>query len=374
MENEEAKEVHENEMIEDSDSEEDIEVQPSDELCVSCKIQEGASNCELNVFCTERYNLYTHHDSVVGELSTCMIWIDRDPKDFDSTEKKSFVAVAHMNGEISIWNLLLLNPRGPSMVLGGKEENSSEWKPKSHTDSVLTLAWNKNTKALASGSVDGTVKLWNISTGECAKTFECDKEANITALDWHPREVNLLLVGLNNGNCIVINTQQAENNKIIFKIGSGINCARWNVLNPACFLVATDEGKVVSHDVRKQNGDPVFVVDCYEEEACTSIVFNRKKRNILMTAGAGEDQPIIIWQLTANGLQKLCSKILKVGPVLSVDFASEDHPTLILAGGLENIAVWDLRESSKMKALFSYVKPLETQGVTTTSEMEQSNE
>ena len=56
-----------------------------------------------------------------------------------------FVAVGHMNSEISIWDLMILNVPGPSLVLGGTNENG-DMRPGSHEDSVMCLQWNPHTK------------------------------------------------------------------------------------------------------------------------------------------------------------------------------------------------------------------------------------
>ncbi|NES00537.1 MAG: hypothetical protein F6J86_43285, partial [Symploca sp. SIO1B1] len=40
-----------------------------------------------------------------------------------------------------------------------------------HTNGVRTVAFSPNDKMLASGSRDGTIKFWDIQTGECLKTL-----------------------------------------------------------------------------------------------------------------------------------------------------------------------------------------------------------
>jgi len=99
------------EFEEDSDSEENMEVNESDEVVVLCKIDNAVSYLEMCVFDTTTYNLYTHHDLCVGEMSCSMCWIDVDPTD---GKEGSFVAIGHMDGEISLWDLRIVNVPGPS--------------------------------------------------------------------------------------------------------------------------------------------------------------------------------------------------------------------------------------------------------------------
>jgi len=54
-----------------------------------------------------------------------------------------------------------------------------------HTDLVYTVAFSPNGKTIASGSQDGTIKIWNIRTGKCLDTMRSDRpyeRINITGV------------------------------------------------------------------------------------------------------------------------------------------------------------------------------------------------
>ncbi|MCC5633744.1 hypothetical protein LC613_40710, partial [Nostoc sphaeroides CHAB 2801] len=54
-----------------------------------------------------------------------------------------------------------------------------------HTDWIWSVTFSPDGQTLASGSQDGTIKLWDIRTGECLKTLRCERpyEAmNITGI------------------------------------------------------------------------------------------------------------------------------------------------------------------------------------------------
>ena len=95
------------------------------------------------------------------------------------------------NPAIEIWNLDVLDPLEPSATLGGikdgelggaagKKKSSKRGKksipkmrPGSHTDAVMSLSWNKlYRQALASGSSDNLVKIWDVTTHKCSHTWD----------------------------------------------------------------------------------------------------------------------------------------------------------------------------------------------------------
>ena len=45
-----------------------------------------------------------------------------------------------------------------------------------HSDVVRSIAYSPNGNSIASGSEDATVKLWDVNTGNCTKTFYHDFE------------------------------------------------------------------------------------------------------------------------------------------------------------------------------------------------------
>lgn len=61
-----------------------------------------------------------------------------------------------------------------------------------HTKSILTLDWSKN-NFLISGSMDRTVKLWNVERSECLETFK--HEDFVTAVKFHPNDDRFFLSG-----------------------------------------------------------------------------------------------------------------------------------------------------------------------------------
>lgn len=62
-----------------------------------------------------------------------------------------------------------------------------------HTDTVCALAFNAAGDALASGGMDGRVKVWEAASGRCIQTLEGPGDA-VEWVRWHPKG-NVVLAG-----------------------------------------------------------------------------------------------------------------------------------------------------------------------------------
>ncbi|XWK88901.1 MAG: hypothetical protein U7127_02215 [Phormidium sp.] len=54
-----------------------------------------------------------------------------------------------------------------------------------HTNQIRTLAFSIGGNAIASGSADGTIKIWDVQTGECLRTLQAKRPyegMNITGI------------------------------------------------------------------------------------------------------------------------------------------------------------------------------------------------
>ena len=95
----------------------------------------------------------------------------------------------------------MLDPLEPTATLGGIDESKKKGKkgkkakpaylPGSHEDAVMALSWNKiYRQALASGSADKSVKIWDITTQTCSYTFNHHTDKVM----YHLQEHNLISI------------------------------------------------------------------------------------------------------------------------------------------------------------------------------------
>ena len=99
------------------------------------------------------------------------------------------------------------NPARPDVVAtGGADDTAFIWRVgqdayeetggaflhlEGHTDTVASLAFSSDGALLASGGMDGVVRVWDASTGACLQTLEGPGDA-VEWVRWHPRGAVLL--------------------------------------------------------------------------------------------------------------------------------------------------------------------------------------
>lgn len=66
------------------------------------------------------------------------------------------------------------------------------------TGIIQCIAWSPNGQILASGLLDGAIRLWNVETGECLRTLAGHKEA-VNSVAFNPKG-NILASGSADGN------------------------------------------------------------------------------------------------------------------------------------------------------------------------------
>jgi WD40 repeat protein len=229
-----------------------------------------------------------------------------------------------------------------------------------HTDAVLCVSDSfvgiGGEQLIASGSSDGTVRLWS-----------CDTARLVVTLTGHPARVHCVTSGFIVDGALLVASGCDDNKVRVFDCGSGA-CVRelvghssrvWGVsATVAADAVAAGAGGGVSAagvvylasasadtTIRLWNaltGDCVHVLSGHEEAVtCLSSFFTLPSTSALVFASGGKDRTVRLWDVASGA----CLRCLPChGALRSVSFGVVDRRgRLCIAGGCSNrvVQLWD---------------------------------
>ncbi|KIV86800.1 hypothetical protein PV11_02388 [Exophiala sideris] len=375
----------------DSDEErEDLQILSSDNLILAAKVEDEVAHLEVFVYEDEADNLYVHHDIMLPAIPLCVEWINHPVgKDSEKRKEGSFVAVGTMSPEIEVWDLDVVDSMYPTAILGQEIDGPAEGeangestkkqkskkkkkKPKAnaeyHVDAVLALAANREHRnLLASASADKTVKLWDLNTGKCAKSYTMHS-GKVCALDWHPTESTVLLSGSYDRTVIATDMRAPDAVAPKWVVEADVEKVRWDVHDPNFFFVTTEAGTVHYFDARNvptshdKPSKPVWTLQAHDSAVSA---FDLSPSVPGLVATGSEDKRVKLWNIENNTPTMVVSRNLDVGRIFSVQFAPDSEVAfrLSVAGSRGQLQVWDISTNPNVRKAFAgKVKLPETSG------------
>jgi len=365
---------------EEDEEREELQILATDNLVIAAKVEDEVAYLEVYVYEDEADNLYVHHDIMLPAIPLCVEWLDiavgKSPLDqpLDQSSRANFVAVGTFDPDIEIWDLDTVDCMYPNAILGQAGEDSkgeTEPGPKKkkrrkrskkvnddyHVDAVLSLSANRNHRTLlASSSADKTVKLWDLSTTKCAKSYSyhTDKVCSIT---WHPKETTVLLSG-SYDRTIVAADMRAPNAKAPrWGVESDVEMVRWDPHDAHYFFVTTENGVIHYHDTRAvpstpEKSTPVWKLQAHDE-SISSFDINPIIPGFLVTGST--DKEVKLWNVQPSGPSMVVSRNLGVGKVFSTTFAPDAEVgfRLAVAGSKGAVRVWDTSTNAAVRRAFA---------------------
>lgn len=313
------------------------------------------------------------------------------------------------------------NPARPEEVAtGGGDDKTFVWRVgqeafeqnrgavlelRGHTDSITSLAYNYDGTNLATGSMDGTVKVWN-ADGMCIQTLEGAGEA-VEWVQWHPKG-GVVLAGADDftawmwlaasaacmqvfsghsgpvtcggftpdGKVVVTGGGEGDGTLKIWDPKSGeckftISGHSFHTLGLTCLDFSADSTVVMtgSEDgtaklVSLQGGGRV-VGTFSGHETKQSIEDVKQLKNLPLAVSAGLDGKLIVWDVATCTARLTCEHPDGVTKIAL-------HPTeaLAVSGCLDGgIRCWDLRTGECVKTFWGHTEAIQALSINSDGKM-----
>lgn len=328
------------------DDEEDLILNPNDNLILCTTAQDDISNLEVYVYDESAQNFYIHHDILLSSYPLCVDWLGLGGD--DKTGYSNFGILGTFMPEIEIWNLDSINPLEPELILCSKNDKEG------HSDAVLGLNVNPfDKKILVSGSADSKVILWDILN---ENPIQCYKEHNnkVQTVKFNKCEDNVMLSGSYDHS---IKIYDIRSNKSVIKlnVNCDIECIEFNPLNKFKFMVSYENGYIEEYDMNNLT-KPVFSFEAHKK-AVTGVTYSPQIPDLFVSSSL--DTHLKVWDsstltesIFSNGKQgfkptMIADKFLKktTGELFSCKFADDINYTVAVGGSKGELLLWQLEES-----------------------------
>lgn len=371
---------------EDDEEREELQVLATDNMLITAKVEDEVAHLEVYVYEDEADNLYVHHDIMLPAIPLCVEWLDLPVgKEMSNSDMRgNYVAVGTFDPDIEIWDLDTVDCMYPNAILGQisddgnantsgtsvrndkkqKRKKSKKSNDSYHVDAVLSLAANRQHRnLLASSSADKTVKLWDLNTTKCAKSYSHHTD-KVCSIAWNPKESTVLLSGSYDRTVVAADMRAPDAKVYRWGVESDVETVMWNPHDSNLFYVTTENGLIHYHDIRTapsspEASKPVWKLQAHDQ-SISSFDVNPAIPGFFATGSTDKD--VKLWNVQANGPSLVVSRNLGVGKIFSVKFAPDSEVAfrLAVAGSKGVVQVWDTSTNAAVRRIFaSRLAPIE---------------
>ncbi|XP_071797828.1 WD repeat-containing protein 13-like isoform X2 [Asterias amurensis] len=150
-----------------------------------------------------------------------------------ANEDKSRMACSSLDGTVSICQVL---PSPATVVCTLK----------GHESGVTDFCWSQSNDQILSSSLDGTVRLWAISSASCVRTVQDPDKSPIRACRFQPLNNNMIVTGNNRGHVNVLNVSTGKAAKGGFgRLSGQVLCMEFDD-NGSVLWAGDDKGTIFS--------------------------------------------------------------------------------------------------------------------------------
>ncbi|HEY7417515.1 MAG TPA: serine/threonine-protein kinase, partial [Ktedonobacteraceae bacterium] len=127
------------------------------------------------------------------------------------------------NSDVSISSIGINRGKPPFQKLPG---TAAMYIYRGHTNFVTAIAWSPGGEYIASGSVDGTVQIWDATTGKTILTYRVHA-ISVTAVAWSPDSKHIVS-GSDNGTIQIWDAVTGETILTYLNVGYDVNAIAWS--------------------------------------------------------------------------------------------------------------------------------------------------
>ncbi|KAK7208129.1 WD40-repeat-containing domain protein [Myxozyma melibiosi] len=365
---------------------EELQILDSDNLLLVAKTEDNLSHMEVYVYDQSEANLYVHHDILLPSFPLCVEWLNVrvGRTRTEENQQGSFAAIGTFEPNIEIWNLDVIDEMYPDAILGNLEADNQaaaasddeDEKPKKkdkkhkkkkakkpkkpvandkyHVDAILALSANKQHRnILASGSADKTIKLWDLNTLTCARSYSFHDD-KVCSLSWHPTEGPVLLTG-SYDRTVIASDMRVPDEFRRWGVDADVSGVRWDPHDSSRFYVATESGRVHCFDARTapavaspHKAKPLWTLQAHDSEV-TAFDVNANVSGLFVTGST--DHQVKVWNVSETGPSLFSSRDMGVGKVFSVSWLPDKPAARTVAVGGSNgvVQVWDTKTNDAVR-------------------------
>ncbi|XP_027339383.1 ribosome biogenesis protein BOP1 homolog [Abrus precatorius] len=206
---------------------------------------------------------------------------------------------------------------------------------KGHEDAVTSISLEASGQWMASGSSDGTVRIWEVETGRCLRRWEVGEPVNCVA--WNPLpDIHILAVSVGQ-DVLILNTC----------LGDGEEQKRIEELLWIDSSTASDDSGNKAPSVSWLKDDKHGGLRLRHFKTVTAVEWHRKGDYFSTVMPAGESRAVLIHQLSKKLTQKLPFKLHGLA------VRSTFHPSrsIFFICTKKSVRVYDLLKTKLIKKL-----------------------